>query len=73
MDEVFYIVTFERDCSFYVFHNLERAREFIWKAYCDDNKDGKFDTDVHDELYQYNSIENYAWIECHEFEDANDE
>ena len=34
--------------------------------------DGKFDTDAHDELYQYNSIENYAWIECHEFEDTND-
>lgn len=72
MNEIFYAVTFERDCSSYFFHNLKRAREFTWEAYCDDNENGRFDTNAHDELYQYNNIDNYAWIDIHEFEDTND-
>lgn len=71
MNEVFYAVTFEQDCSSYFFHNQKRARDFIWEAYCDDFENGRFDFDAYDELYQYNSIENYAWIEVCEFEDTN--
>lgn len=67
----FYAVTFCRDCSTYYFHSLERARAFILEAYDDEvADDATYNPQAATkELNQWNSIEDYAWIDMCEFED----
>jgi len=71
MYDSFYTVTFSRDCSSYYFHNLERARAFILEAYDDEMADDATYNPqaVAEELNQWNSIDNYAWIDLNWMED----
>lgn len=71
MYDSFYTVTFSHDCSSYHFHNLERARAFILENYDDEMADeATYDPQAAaKELNQWNSIENYAWIDLNWMED----
>jgi len=71
MYDSFYTVTFSRDGSSYYFHNLERARTFILENYDDEMADdATYDPQAAaKELNQWNSIENYAWIDLNWMED----
>ena len=71
MYDSFYTVTFSRDSSSYYFRNLERARAFILENYDDEMADdATYDPQaVAKELNQWNSIENYAWIDLNWMED----
>lgn len=71
MYDSFYTVTFSRDCSSYHFHNLERARAFILEAYDDEMADDATYNPqaAAKELNQWNSIDNYAWIDLNWMED----
>ena len=71
MHENFYTVTFSHDSSSYYFHDLERARAFVLEAYDDEMADdATYDPKAAaKELNQWNSIENYAWIDLSWFED----
>lgn len=74
MNDTFYSVTFSADCSTYYFHNLERARAFVLEAYDDElADDATYNPQAAaKELNQWNSIEDYAWIEFCGFEDKED-
>jgi len=71
MYDSFYTVTFSRDSSSYYFRNLERARAFILENYDDEMADdATYDPQAAaKELNQWNSIENYAWIDLNWMED----
>ena len=71
MYDSFYTVTFSRDCSSYHFHNLERARAFVLEAYDDEMADeATYNPQAAaKELNQWNSINNYAWIDLNWMED----
>ena len=71
MYDSFYTVTFNRDGSSYHFHNLERARAFILEAYDDEMADeATYNPQAAaKELNQWNSINNYAWIDLNWTED----
>lgn len=71
MYDSFYTVTFSRDCSSYHFRNLDRARAFILENYDDEMADdATYDPQAAaKELDQWNSIENYAWIDLNWMED----
>ena len=71
MYDSFYTVTFSRNRSSYYFHNLERARAFILENYDDEMADNAtYDPQAAaKELNQWNSIEDYAWIDLNWMED----
>ena len=68
-NDIFYIVTFDNDCSSYFFHSKDKAKEFIWQSYLDDFSDTE-DVDVdRRSLEKIDLIEDYAWIQEGVFED----
>ena len=68
-NDIFYIATFDNDCSSYFFHSKDKAKEFIWQSYLDDFSDTE-DVDVdRRSLEKTDSIEDYAWIQEGVFED----
>lgn len=36
MNDTFYMVTFEGDCSSFFFHSKDKAIDFVWESYLDD-------------------------------------
>lgn len=71
MNEIFYCVTFEKDCNSYYFHSNVKAREFIWQSYLDEFPFATEDIVIKDreQLEKDNFIEDYAWMDEEVFED----
>ena len=70
-NDIFYIVTFDNDCSSYYFHSKDKAKEFIWQSYLDDYDYTDEETILADreKLEKEDFIEDYAWISEEVFED----
>ena len=70
-NSIFYMVTFEGDCSSFFFHSKDKAKEFIWQSYLDDYNYTDEETIIADreQLDKEDFIEDYAWISEEVFED----